>query len=109
MCNPALYHPAGVETEVTIDRYQEAVLDTVSSIVAACKRNDQRLDKSYAREELKNTLQSFGRVALLCSGGGTMGMNHIGVIKTLYENGRLPRVVSGSSAGAIVCAVLCSR
>jgi TAG lipase / steryl ester hydrolase / phospholipase A2 / LPA acyltransferase len=38
-----------------------------------------------------------------------MGMAHIGVIKSLYEMGKLPRVVSGSSAGAIVCAVLCSR
>lgn len=53
--------------------------------------------------------RSFGRTALMCSGGGTMGMVHIGVIKALFEAGRLPRIVCGSSAGAIVAAILCTR
>lgn len=38
-----------------------------------------------------------------------MGMVHIGVIKALYEADRLPRIVCGSSAGAIVAAILCTR
>ena len=36
-------------------------------------------------------------------------MNHIGVVKTLWKNRLLPRIISGASAGSIVCAVLCSR
>lgn len=36
-------------------------------------------------------------------------MNHIGVIKSLWANRLLPRIISGASAGSIVCAVLCTK
>jgi TAG lipase/steryl ester hydrolase/phospholipase A2/LPA acyltransferase len=36
-------------------------------------------------------------------------MNHIGVVKTLWQHKLLPRIISGSSAGSIVCAVLCTK
>lgn len=36
-------------------------------------------------------------------------MRHVGTIKCLFETGNLPRVISGSSAGSIVCAVLGSK
>jgi TAG lipase/steryl ester hydrolase/phospholipase A2/LPA acyltransferase len=36
-------------------------------------------------------------------------MNHIGVLKALYESKLIPRIVSGASAGSIVCAVFCTR
>ncbi len=38
-----------------------------------------------------------------------MGIYHIGVLKTLFENDLLPRVLSGASAGSIVAAMLCTR
>ncbi|KAK5634880.1 hypothetical protein RRF57_010592 [Xylaria bambusicola] len=53
--------------------------------------------------------QSFGRSALMLSGGGTFGMTHIGVLKALFEAKLLPRIISGASAGSIVCAVFCSK
>jgi TAG lipase/steryl ester hydrolase/phospholipase A2/LPA acyltransferase len=34
---------------------------------------------------------------------------HIGVVKTLFENKLLPRIVSGSSCGSIIAAILCTR
>lgn len=36
-------------------------------------------------------------------------MNHIGVVKSLFDAHLLPRIVSGASAGSIVCAVLCTK
>lgn len=36
-------------------------------------------------------------------------MNHIGVMKALWEVNLLPRIISGASAGSIVAAVLCTR
>jgi hypothetical protein len=42
-------------------------------------------------------------------GGGSFGFWHWGVVKALLDEGLLPRVVSGSSAGAIGCAVLATR
>ena len=52
-------------------------------------------------------LQVYGRSALLLSGGGGLGIYHLGVIKALFEADLLPRIVSGSSAGAICGAILC--
>lgn len=51
---------------------------------------------------------AVGRTALVLSGGGLMGMYHVGVVKVLYEQKLLPRIISGSSAGSIIAAFLCS-
>lgn len=48
----------------------------------------------------------FGRSALMLSGGGVLGFLHLGVVKVLVEQGLLPRVISGSSAGSLVAGVL---
>lgn len=58
---------------------------------------------------LKQLAHSHGSTALLLSGGASLGMYHLGVAKALFDNGLLPRVITGSSAGAIVGALLCSR
>lgn len=50
---------------------------------------------------LRETRHAFGRTALVLSGGGSFGSFHVGVVKALHDAGMLPRVVSGSSAGAI--------
>lgn len=44
-------------------------------------------------------------------GSGTydVGLMHIGVVKTLHENNVLPRIISGSSCGSIIAAILCTR
>jgi TAG lipase / steryl ester hydrolase / phospholipase A2 / LPA acyltransferase len=53
--------------------------------------------------------QAYGRTALLLSGGGTLGMNHVGVLAALFERNMLPRIISGTSAGSIVAGVCCTR
>jgi NTE family protein len=50
--------------------------------------------------------QAYGRSALLLSGGGSLGLIHIGVVKRLYESSLLPRVISGSSIGALIAGLL---
>ena len=55
------------------------------------------------------TTQAYGRTALLLSGGGTLGMNHVGVLAALMEKNMLPRIISGTSAGSIVAGVCCTR
>jgi uncharacterized membrane protein YgcG len=52
------------------------------------------------------TRHAYGRTALCLSGGAVMGMHHAGVVKALLENGLLPAVISGASAGSIVCGVV---
>jgi predicted acylesterase/phospholipase RssA len=55
------------------------------------------------------TRHAYGRTALLLSGGAALGFYHVGVVKTLMENNLMPRVIGGSSAGSIVCAMIGTR
>jgi TAG lipase/steryl ester hydrolase/phospholipase A2/LPA acyltransferase len=55
------------------------------------------------------TRHSYGRTAILLSGGAALGFYHIGVVKALMDNGLMPRVLGGSSAGSIVCAMIATR
>ncbi len=41
------------------------------------------------------------KTGLVLSGGGSRGFAHLGVVAALYENGIIPDVISGVSAGAI--------
>lgn len=42
------------------------------------------------------------KIGIALSGGGTRGVVHIGVLQALEENGIVPSVISGTSAGSIV-------
>jgi NTE family protein len=44
-------------------------------------------------------------IGLVLSGGGVRAIAHVGLIKVLLENGIVPSHVSGTSAGALVCAL----
>ncbi len=45
------------------------------------------------------------RLGLALGGGGLLGVAHVGVLEVLEENGILPGVVTGTSAGAFVAAL----
>ncbi|GMM34207.1 triacylglycerol lipase [Saccharomycopsis crataegensis] len=64
------------------------------------------LDNRYILGMLIQTRKAIGRTALVLSGGGCYGLIHIGVIATLLEQDLLPKIISGSSAGAIVASIL---
>jgi TAG lipase/steryl ester hydrolase/phospholipase A2/LPA acyltransferase len=105
-----LYKHTHVGTKDLIDRYITSALDTLHALLdISINSSTDELDSKRALEQVLSTRQAFGRSALLLSGGATFGMNHIGVMKTLWENKLLPRIISGASAGSIVCAVLCTR
>ena len=60
-------------------------------------------------ELFRQGAHKFGRSALMLSGGATMGIYHLGVVKALFLRELLPAVLSGSSMGAIVAAGVCTR
>ena len=102
-----LYKHSHIGTKHLIERYIESVKETLNQMVELCCRKPQ--SKNFVYEDILRARQAFGRSALLLSGGGTFGMNHIGVVKTLWHHQLLPRIICGSSAGSIVCAVLCTK
>lgn len=106
-----LYKHSHIGTKRLIERYIDSAVKTLAVLPDMCAKQGDRcpIKLRAVLEELLRARQSFGRTALLLSGGGTFGMNHIGVVKCLWEQRLLPRIISGASAGSIVCAVLCSK
>ncbi|KAJ5579864.1 uncharacterized protein N7459_005849 [Penicillium hispanicum] len=108
--NASLYRHSHIGTKDLIDRYITTALETITTLVNLSVHNRcDGLEMKYILDQLLAARQAFGRSALLFSGGATFGMNHIGVLKALYEAKLIPRIISGASAGSIVCAVFCTR
>ncbi|KAL8995533.1 MAG: hypothetical protein Q9188_006782 [Gyalolechia gomerana] len=110
MGNIKLYKHSHIGTKDLIEAYISsafATLDALLDVSAKCKCD--ALESKFILEQVLFARQAFGRSALLLSGGATFGMNHIGVLKALWDARLLPRIISGASAGSIVCAVVCSR
>jgi len=106
MANPALYQQARTGTKKLINEY----LDEVSAALnMLCDSNVKTLPPMRKRRFLKRTARSFGRSALLLSGGASLGLFHLGVIEELEEQGIMPRVLTGSSAGAVIAAIVATH
>ena len=110
MGNIKLYKHSHIGTKDLIERYIASALETLDGLLdISAKAKCDGLETRYILEQILSTRQAFGRSALLLSGGATFGMNHIGVLKSLWEARLLPRIISGASAGSIVSAVFCTR
>ncbi|KAI8955037.1 acyl transferase/acyl hydrolase/lysophospholipase [Xylaria longipes] len=114
MGNIDLYRHSHRGTKKLIERYVDSALQTISTLVErSAPYSHSHHDDHFGPRDLLDAMlyarQSFGRSALLLSGGGTFGMTHIGVLKALFEAKLLPRIISGASAGSIVCAVFCAK
>lgn len=99
MANPALYQQARSGTKQSINDYLDAVTDSLNLL---CDSDVQTLPPYRKRRFFNRTARSFGRSALLLSGGASLGLFHIGVIEELMEQQLLPQVITGSSAGSVV-------
>ena len=104
--NPFLYAHAHVGTKQLIEDYVRTVAQALEFIRDA---DESVLCTAVKLDFFRNTMLSFGRSALMLSGGATLGLFHVGVVKALYREGLLPDVISGSSAGSVVAATVGTR
>ena len=104
--NQKLYSYSHIGTKYLIDEYIKEVVE----LLDYCAENAKLqycLEDQY--QLFKNIRVSFGYTALLLSGGASIGAQHIGVVSCLIHQNLLPRIISGSSAGAIIAAMLCTK
>lgn len=104
--NPGLYSHSRVGTKHLIHDYINQVVAVLDYICDTEFEGFSFKDKVKFFQELS---LSYGRSALMLSGGATLGLFHVGVLKALYEEDLLPNVISGSSAGAVVAATVGTR
>ena len=91
-------------TKSLINDYHCCVADMCDLII---RSPDVHPTEKYTCFE--HSARSFGRSALLLSGGGALGLYHTGVCKALFEAGVMPGVISGASAGAIIASIFCTK
>ncbi len=101
--HPMLFNQTYFGTKKLIDDYIEEVSHALIYIASEKCENLSLVDKL---KFLENCRKVYGQPALMFSGGATLGLFHSGVCKALLEQDLMPKVLSGSSAGAIMTAML---
>lgn len=103
MGRSTLYRRAKFGTKYLIEQYIDEVSDSLRFLA------ELESDEISTQDKLDFFYRAnicFGRSALMLSGGGVLGFYHMGVVRTLLNQGLLPRVISGSSAGSLVAGVV---
>ena len=100
---PTLYNRAKFGTKDLVTTYL-GELGTAIERVGHTPPNSIGLAEK--RDFFRRASLCFGRSALMLSGGGALGPFHLGACKALLEQGLLPTVISGASAGSFVAAIL---
>ena len=98
-----LFTRASAGTKVIVEEYHQLITSALNYI---CDHHDDEVPTDAKLAFFNETRHSYGRTALLLSGGASLGMYHFGVLKTLHNQNLLPRVISGASAGALCAAVI---
>ncbi|KAJ3277012.1 hypothetical protein HDV01_000064 [Terramyces sp. JEL0728] len=98
-----LFEKTNFGTKKFIEEYLDLVTECIQKI------SDLPTTETLKLELLNDVSQSFGNTALLLHGGATFGLYHLGVVKALSENGLLPKIISGSSVGALIAALICTH
>lgn len=106
MGSPALYGKAKFGTKDLVTNYTR---ELAGALELLSEVDEKEIPLSEKLDFFRRASHCFGRTAIMFSGGGTLGSFHVGVCRALIEQGLLPNVISGSSAGALVAAILGTR
>eukprot|EP00189_Rhodosorus_marinus_P008811 CAMPEP_0184753040 /NCGR_PEP_ID=MMETSP0315-20130426/43893_1 /TAXON_ID=101924 /ORGANISM="Rhodosorus marinus, Strain UTEX LB 2760" /LENGTH=567 /DNA_ID=CAMNT_0027232401 /DNA_START=558 /DNA_END=2261 /DNA_ORIENTATION=- len=84
----------------------EDYINVMEFLLEQIARKHEELPGHEALTFFNETRHAYGRTALVLSGGGSMGVYHLGVVRVLLKQRLLPMVVSGASAGSVVAALV---
>jgi NTE family protein len=101
--HPMLFAETYIGTKKIIENYVEEVSNCLQYLASSECITFQLKEKIQFFDECH---KAYGQPALMFSGGATLGLFHTGVCKALLEQDLMPRVLSGSSAGAIMTGML---
>ena len=106
MGNDQLWAGATFGTKQLIQDYVDAVAGALEHLAQA---DDADIPFEERRDFFRRAQHCYGSSALLMSGSGAFLFFHAGVVKALWEEGLLPSIISGSSGGSVVSALVCTR
>lgn len=88
---------------------KELIEDHVDEVTKSLDyvRQSQDISLDDKRQLFKYAFKNYGQSALSLSGGACFGYYHFGVIKAMLDAGLVPKIVTGTSAGGLIAAMLC--
>lgn len=106
--SPALYRKSPIHTKQLIHDY---VWEVRRSIEHVTQKNNPSNALSILSSQDKRQLlfamrKSLGRTTLVLQGGAMVTMAHLGVVKALFEQDLLPKIITGTSTGALVAGIV---
>ncbi|KAI1132993.1 lipase [Nemania abortiva] len=102
--NPRLYSQTYYGTKNLVQHFIDQVERSTRFLM-----NSRQLPFDEKRSLFKRMHANFGRTALCLSGGASFAYYHFGVVKALLEADLLPDVITGTSGGALVAALVATR
>tara|TARA_R100001244_G_scaffold20643_8_gene21630 strand:+ start:41907 stop:43379 length:1473 start_codon:yes stop_codon:yes gene_type:complete len=103
MGHARLYQKAMFGTKQLIQDYVDAITNSLEYLASA-KVTDIPFEEKL--DFFRRAQHCYGRSAFLMSGSGAYLYFHVGVAKALWEQGLLPHIMSGSSGGSVVGALI---
>lgn len=102
--NEDLYSRTFFGTKQIVDDYVTEVIESFE-VVADSSALSWHQKYKFFRESSR----TFGKSALCLSGGAGFSYSHLGVIKALLDRNLLPKVLTGTSAGALIGSLIVVR
>lgn len=103
--NFSLYSQSFIGTKHLVEQYY----DELERSFAFLESPDAKVSPSTLRRFFRVAAKNVGKTALCLSGGASFGYYHLGVVKTLVDQDLLPKIVTGTSAGGLIAALVCTR
>ena len=102
--NPRLYSESYIGTKDLVQTFVDRIEQGLKTVLDSKKLTDAEKSTFFKNLEL-----NYGRTALCLSGGATFAYYHFGVIAALLDAGQLPQIITGTSGGALVAALVATR
>ncbi|KAI9216341.1 acyl transferase/acyl hydrolase/lysophospholipase [Blastocladiella britannica] len=116
-----LYASCYLGTKDLVNEFVDETVAAIESLAAALvdpmagkRSGGSELGSAWKSQEdkikfFKEATGLYGKTALCLSGGATFAYAHLGVVRTLFEAGMLPKIITGTSAGSLIAAIICTR
>ncbi|KAI8975177.1 hypothetical protein BDF20DRAFT_877304 [Mycotypha africana] len=102
--NEKLYSNTYLGTKRLIEEYVEEVTKSIDALA-----HNKHITAEEKRVAFRLYSKNYGRTAFCLSGGAGFGYYHLGVIRALLDRGLLPSIMTGTSAGSLMGAIVCTR
>jgi len=102
--NPRLYSETYYGTKNLVQDFLGEVGSSLELL-----RHSRQLTPEAKHGFFSHLYTNYGRTALCLSGGASFAYYHFGVVKALLDANLLPEVITGTSGGALVAALVATR